>query len=925
MRFRCPRCEHAIILKGVNPGKYTTKCPKCATRISVVVPKDSGENPSVRVIGDTRSSEAPPGDATHRAADASAAEERDPAAIASAELATGEWSATPKESVVDENATAVLPRSGAGTAEPGADPSVGFGAGEVAANALRAPASDAPSRLGGYQIVGELGRGGMGAVYLARQVSLDRQVALKVMKPQWSQNATFVARFTREAYAAAQLVHHNIVQIYDFGEDGGTSFFSMEFVDGKNLSQLIREKTKLDVEEAAGYVLQAARGLKFAHDQSMVHRDVKPENLLINRQGVVKVADLGLVKTPESVEGEQRAASDPAEHPSTPGRATKESASSRVTRVDAAMGTPAFMAPEQARDAANVDHRADIYSLGCTLYDLVTGRPPFQGGSAAEIMTKHASEPITPPDRIVKRVPKELSEIVLRMMAKEPVDRYNDLDEVIAALEAFLGIRASGPFTPKEEHADLLEQAVAEFNKAPAARMRPKVIAAVLGGCLALALLFALLRRPFLASGSLGLCVLTGAAYFLIHGHREKSALFLRTRGFVMGGKWTDWLTAAAALVLITVLLAVFGLLWAWLAFAAVAVLIALGLHLWLDRKAQAERAGSIARVESLLRSLRLHGLDEDAIQQFVCKYSGANWEAFFETLFGYDAKLAARRSWGQGTRSQGRRKHEAWRDPLIAWIDAKEKERKDAREKAVLRKIEEKSLVAQGENLVTARRKADRAAEAMVTVASELRAESARRAAAERKSDKAFAKAIDEAARKAESVLVSRERGLIGRRGGPLDMVFGPRPRFLVGAALVAGCLLWMHQNGIVSGKHLEQLKAAAQKTIETKDAGALTDLKELQIDTPTRTEPLKLPAIPRAITRWFDSFNPGVAGFILIASAFFRGSRMSLFAAPAAAIALFGPAFAPARVAGIDSHYAAMALGGAVFAVGLALGRRR
>ena len=148
----------------------------------------------------------------------------------------------------------------------------------------------------------------MGAVYLARQISLNRNVALKVMKPLWAANSTFVARFTREAYAAAQLTHHNVVQIYDFGEDKGTTYFSMEFVEGQTLGALVREKERLDVEEAVGYVLQAARGLKCAHDQSMVHRDIKPDNLLLNRQGVVKVADLGLVKTPEAAEAEEAAA-----------------------------------------------------------------------------------------------------------------------------------------------------------------------------------------------------------------------------------------------------------------------------------------------------------------------------------------------------------------------------------------------------------------------------------------------------------------------------------------------------------------------------------------------------------------------------------------------------------------------------------------
>src|SRR5262249_44622738 len=158
--------------------------------------------------------------------------------------------------------------------------------------------------LGGYHILRELGRGSMGAVYLAREISLSRDVALKVMKPQWAANPTFVARFTREAYAAAQLTHENVVQSYDFGQGNGRTYFSVEFVEGQTLGGLLRQTERLDALEAVAYVLQAARGLKCAHDQSMVHRDVKPDNLLLNRHGVVKVAELGLVKTPESAEAD---------------------------------------------------------------------------------------------------------------------------------------------------------------------------------------------------------------------------------------------------------------------------------------------------------------------------------------------------------------------------------------------------------------------------------------------------------------------------------------------------------------------------------------------------------------------------------------------------------------------------------------------
>ena len=150
----------------------------------------------------------------------------------------------------------------------------------------------------------------MGSVYLARQLSLDRPVALKVMSKRWAHDPVFVARFTREAYAAAQLSHPNIVHIHDIGEVDGTRFFSMEYVPGRSLAELVRSQGKLDPETAVGYMLQAARGLKHAHDRGMIHRDVKPDNLLLDEQGLVKVADLGLVKTPSTQRQDDRTAGD---------------------------------------------------------------------------------------------------------------------------------------------------------------------------------------------------------------------------------------------------------------------------------------------------------------------------------------------------------------------------------------------------------------------------------------------------------------------------------------------------------------------------------------------------------------------------------------------------------------------------------------
>lgn len=289
-------------------------------------------------------------------------------------------------------------------------------------------------RLGGYRIVKELGAGGMGKVYLARQLSLDRPCAIKTIQADWAANPRVIARFIREAYAAAQLTHHNVVQIYDLGQDKGTNFFSMELVAGGSLDDQLRAKGKLPPKLAATLILQASRGLKFAHDHGMVHRDIKPANLMLTNDGLLKIADLGLVKTPQSDDAKSEDQDDVQSM-------MLASAKSQVTIVGASMGTPAYMSPEQAEDAASVDKRADIYSLGCTFYALLTGKPPFDGQTLLEVITKHRQEKITRPEVIVQGLPGVLGDIIEQMTAKSPEDRYQDLEDVINDLEVFLELR----------------------------------------------------------------------------------------------------------------------------------------------------------------------------------------------------------------------------------------------------------------------------------------------------------------------------------------------------------------------------------------------------------------------------------------------------------------------------------------------------
>lgn len=878
MAIACPYCDCSIQLKEPKPGRYQPKCPKCAQKFKLTVSEDPSVEPLAAPLAETNAGQAetivPQTAPTATAAAPRRTSGEAPTLAPRAPSAELTETLPPAAATKYREEEATVPFVGAGTptgkalaaeatTAPGTpqtensavEVTTGFSLADgVGASRL----DDVPAALGGYQMLKELGRGGMGAVYLARQLSLARNVAVKVMRPEWAKDPIFVARFTREAYAAAQLNHHNVVQIHDIGAQRDTNFFSMEFVEGQSLADLLKRDGKLDAEVAVGYVLQAARGLAFAHEQGMVHRDIKPDNLLLSRHGIIKVADLGIVKTPGVPE---QAASG---EPSAPAPRVNPSAPTQVTMAGVAMGTPAYMAPEQARDAAHVDRRADIYSLGCTLYALVTGRAPFAGKTAAEVMTKHATEPVPPPDMVVKRIPKVLSEIVLKMVAKAPEDRYQSMAEVAKALEQYLGVETSGPFTPSEEHADRLEQAVNHFNASPAARLRSKGLfgGAALLGLVALALLFV---SPAWAGAAAGLGMLTAAAYFVIGGVAQKTHLFAKVRQLAFGASWSDWAMASIGALLFLAVLYLFGWLWIWLGVLVLAVLLAAGISFGVDRKIAANRRAPLDDVEKMLKSMRLHGLEEDVLRHFVCKYSGPQWEAFYEALFGYEAKLAARERWGQGERGARRPRYGAWRDPIIRWIDARQEARRQRQERKHLQAVEEKGFKAAGLDAAQARKKAEQSAATLVSKAARTR--------------KAPVEAAPEESSSPARALVA---GLVGGK-----------VRFALGALLLAGSLVWMHQNDMLPGK---KLQALASDAIESKDFKKLTDVEQLKSNLQDLKQeanltdlkaavakprkPLSLPMAPEWLLKPLGTFCAGAAGLLLLVSAMLGGRKGAIVA---------------------------------------------
>jgi uncharacterized protein (TIGR03067 family) len=294
------------------------------------------------------------------------------------------------------------------------------------------PGDEVPAWLLGhprYRVVGLLGVGGMGAVYKVEHRVMGRSVALKVINRGLLDNPATVERFRREVQGAAQLSHPNIVTAHDAEQAGDSHFLVMEYVEGVSLARLVAEKGALPVPQACDYVRQAALGLQHAFEKGLVHRDIKPANLMRTPQGQVKVLDFGLARF--AFDGSPDATSS-----GTP-------PSGLLTQVGTVMGTPDYIAPEQATDAHAADIRADIYSLGCTLYDLLAGHAPFPEGTAVDKVLAHAQAQPRPLTALRKDVPAALARVVEKMMAKDPARRYQTPAEVAVALAPFIGDRLS--------------------------------------------------------------------------------------------------------------------------------------------------------------------------------------------------------------------------------------------------------------------------------------------------------------------------------------------------------------------------------------------------------------------------------------------------------------------------------------------------
>lgn len=351
----------------------------------------------------------------------------------------------------DMEATAIGPTTvDAPATRPNASPTSSGRGPSKAPGSSKAPTGGGPigpqgrEQIGDYRLIRKLGQGGMGEVYLAHQLSLDRPAALKVLAKHLADNQDFVKRFYREARAMAKVDHPQTVRVFAVDEADGIHFVAMEFIDGKSLQDWLNKLGTISVGDAVHVILRCAEALEVAHNMNMVHRDIKPDNVMLTKRGQVKVSDFGLAKALDDEE-------------------------MSMTQSGTGLGTPYYMAPEQARNAKYVDRRSDIYALGITLYHLLTGKLPFTGNSAMEVVLAKEQGRYESVRKLNSAVPDKLDLIIGKMIEKKPEQRFQDCGELIRAL-ASLGIES-----PSLSFIDAPDKVTATAARSAASQSSPQL------------------------------------------------------------------------------------------------------------------------------------------------------------------------------------------------------------------------------------------------------------------------------------------------------------------------------------------------------------------------------------------------------------------------------------------------------------------
>jgi hypothetical protein len=487
---------------------------------------------------------------------------------------------------------------------------------------------------------------------------------------------------------------------------------------------------------------------------------------------------------------------------------------------------------------------------------------------------------------------------------------------------------------PLPPEADALQQCAARFSACPLLGLRKQILLSFAGAMLLVIFPGVLLSLPLLAGGGLSMALLAAAGYLLISGWRDNTYLFQKCRDLVLGAGRKDWLTALGAGLLVLLVLWVFGLLWICAVLLFVACGAAVGLHQFVDRRIAAWRAEPIRQAREIANRLREAGQEEPAIHAAVARAGGEHWEEFFESLFGYEAMIAARTTWGRGDDGRDRRRFRPWRDPILRWIQDRLRARREANEQRVLEAELEKQLLTEGKSAPIARQRARNRARFMIEHPSQVHETYAEQPADVADKRETQYRALQATMEKADDEIEEEPNGWAKLRDAaaiPIAVVFGQRARFLLGCALVAGCLLWAHQNGLFRQPsedewnqtlgNLDEVRTAIQQS--NADA-ALAKSEQLAVERSGRYKPLELPPLPAALTAVFDSFNPGVAGLVLILAGFVYGLKISLYVFPAAGVMLLAHTTGIAGlVPPLGNSLTSLAIGLAVALAGFLFGR--
>jgi len=532
-----------------------------------------------------------------------------------------------------------------------------------------------------------------------------------------------------------------------------------------------------------------------------------------------------------------------------------------VTRVGSAMGSPSYMAPEQCRDASTVDARADVYSLGCTLYALLAGRAPFIGKTAVGVISKHLTEPPPPLRQVAATVPAGLAEIVDRTLRKDPAGRYQSMTELSAALKEWQAEQAGGPPRPTEEQLAQFEGLVKQLRGQGGAARKLATVGPLVGLVVGLGAVF--------VSPPAGAAVLLGTVAAVVSGVIAAGAftgsyLFRKAREWARGARIADWLTVGLAAVLFLVGMYFAGLLGIGIGALVGGAAVGIAFMMFTAKPAHDQRQDVKDAMDGVLKRVRLVGVDEDGIRAFVVDAAGDRWDEVFELLYGYPAKVQARTAFADKVAT--RPTFAGWRDGLVRRFDAAIDGRKQARDKKLLLAVETARLKAEGLSAAEAKSQAADAADDLVEQAVVIREANT--------DDK---KKVD-----VRAVLTRYDRAKMAQREprprvNPLAVLlrrlvgipFDPRLRLLVGAALIVAGLLWVKQNSPAA-------------------AATPTDKYLPLVQSPEQFKPLTTGFLPAEATSWVNSTNVLVAGLLAVFSLFTDRTFALLLMAVGAGVAV-------------------------------------